>query len=287
MSHAAPSRTRRTLRILIPALLVLVWLTVAAIGGPYFGKVSEVSSNDPTAYLPTTAEATQVQERLSDFLGTDAIPAVVLVLGNGTLSDAQLQELEAWPDELAELDGVVGEVSPAIPSEDGVAVQLFVPIDSTANVGETIDGLRADLAELAPAGTEVYVTGPAGFTGDLVSAFAGIDGILLLVALLAVFVILVIVYRSPLLPLIVLSTSLFALCAALLTVWWIAKAGVFPLSGQTQGILFILVIGAATDYSLLYIARYREALRHHETRAQATRAAVRGSSSRSSPRGAP
>ncbi|MGN6274281.1 MAG: MMPL family transporter [Protaetiibacter sp.] len=277
MSHAVPSRTRRTLRILVPALLVVVWLAVAAIGGPYFGKVDEVSSNDPTAYLPTTAEATQVQERLSDFLGSDAIPAVVLVLGDSTLSDAQLEELNAWPDELSGLEGVIGEVSPAIPSDDGRAVQLFVPIDSTTGVGETVDQLRADLAELAPEGTQVFVTGPAGFTGDLVSAFAGIDGILLLVALLAVFVILVIVYRSPLLPIIVLSTSLFALCAALLTVWWIAKAGLFPLSGQTQGILFILVIGAATDYSLLYIARYREALRHHETRAQASWAAICGS----------
>jgi len=277
MSHAAPTRTRRTLRILIPAVLVLVWLAVAAIGGPYFGRVSEVSSNEPTAYLPTTAEATQVQQRLSDFLGDDAIPAVVLVIGDGTLTDTQLEQLQTWPDELAGLEGVVGEVSPAIPSEDGRAVQLFVPIDSSTGVGDTIDALRADLAELAPDGTAVYVTGPAGFTGDLVSAFAGIDGILLLVALLAVFVILVIVYRSPLLPLIVLSTSLFALCAALLTVWWIAKAGIFPLSGQTQGILFILVIGAATDYSLLYISRYREALRHHVTRWDATRAAIRGS----------
>jgi len=89
-------------------------------------------------------------------------------------------------------------------------------------------------------------------------AFAGIDGILLLVAVLAVLVILVVVYRSPLLPILVLVTSTFALCAALLTVWWIAKAGIFPLSGQTQGILFILVIGAATDYSLLYVSRYRE-----------------------------
>src|SRR5690606_32125128 len=206
----------RTLRILIPALLVLVWLTIAAIGGPYFGRVAEVSSNEPTAYLPTTAEATLVQERLTDFLGSDAIPAVVLVVGDGTLSDTQLDELAAWPDDLAELDGVVGEVSPAIPSEDGKAVQLFVPIDAGTGVADTIEALRADLAELAPDGTEVYVTGPAGFTGDLVAAFAGIDGILLLVALLAVFVILVIVYRSPLLPLIVLSTSLFALCAALL-----------------------------------------------------------------------
>ena len=40
------------------------------------------------------------------------------------------------------------------------------------------------------------------------------------------------------------------------------RADVLLLNGQTQGILFILVIGAATDYSLLYIARYREALAH-------------------------
>ena len=62
-----------------------------------------------------------------------------------------------------------------------------------------------------------------------------------------------------------LLTSVFALCVALLTVWWLAYAGVFILNGQVQGILFILVIGAATDYSLLYVARFREALRDGAT----------------------
>ena len=52
---------------------------------------------------------------------------------------------------------------------------------------------------------------------------------------------------------------MFSLCVALLIVWWLAKWEVLLLSGQTQGILFILVIGAATDYSLLYVARFREA----------------------------
>ncbi len=105
-----------------------------------------------------------------------------------------------------------------------------------------------------------WVTGPAGFTADLAEGFLGIDGLLLAVALGAVFVILVIVYRSPLLPLLVLMTSVFALCVALLTVWWLAKAEIVVLNGQVQGILFILVIGAATDYALLYVARYRESI---------------------------
>ena len=108
---------------------------------------------------------------------------------------------------------------------------------------------------------DIYVTGPAGQIADLSGAFAGIDGVLLLVAVLAVFVILIVVYRSPLLPILVLLTSVFALCAAIFVIWHLAKGGALALNGQVQGILFILVIGAATDYSLLYVSRYREALR--------------------------
>src|SRR5690606_27360148 len=68
----------------------------------------------------------------------------------------------------------------------------------------------------------------------------------------------------------------FALCAALLTVWWLAKAEVFLLNGQIQGILFILVIGAATDYALLYVARFREALAVEPDRLKATKQAWLG-----------
>ena len=99
------------------------------------------------------------------------------------------------------------------------------------------------------------------------------------------FIILVIVYRSPLLPILVLLTSMFALCVALLTVWWLAYAGIFVLNGQVQGILFILVIGAATDYALLYVARFREAIARRRSpmgRHDRRRGAER--SSRSSPR---
>ena len=265
------------LRVLIPVALILAWLVAAGIGGPYFGRVDEVSSNDATAYLPSSAEATLVQERLTAFSGEDVIPAVVLVVADTAFDDAQLSAIEELRDAIAGIDAISGEPSPAIVSDDERAAQIFLALDTSDSVSDAVKELRAYIAAATPAGTTVYVTGPAGFTGDLVAAFGGIDGVLLLVALGAVFLILVIVYRSPLLPIIVLATSTFALTAALLTVWWIAKAGILLLSGQTQGILFILVIGAATDYSLLYVARYREALLTHERRWDATRAALRGS----------
>ncbi|HWL77709.1 MMPL family transporter [Microbacterium sp.] len=268
--------TNRWVRIGIPIVLVLVWLVGGAIGGPYFGKVGEVSTNDQSTFLPESADATQVSERLGQFLGEDSIPAVVVATGDGELTEDDLAALQTLADDLADLDGIVGEVSPPIISDDGESAQLFVPIDGN-EVRESVEEVRALIAEDLDAPLEAWVTGAAGFTADLAEGFLGIDGLLLAVALIAVFIILVIVYRSPLLPILVPLTSTFALCVALLTVWWLAKAGVFVLNGQVQGILFILVIGAATDYALLYVARFREAIADGAPRWDATMRAWRGS----------
>ncbi|GAA1630514.1 MMPL family transporter [Leucobacter chromiireducens subsp. solipictus] len=274
--HGSPRR--RWLRILLPAILIIGWVAVSGIGGPYFGKVSEVSSNDQTTYLPTSADATQVQQRAGEFRDSEDIPAVVVMASDEKLTPAELETLtQAVADLPDTVPGVSEELSPVIPSEDGRAAQSFVPLDSGEGLRDTVAAVGDALRDAAPDGVEVYVTGPAGFTADLVNGFAGIDGILLGVALLAVFIILVVVYRSLLLPVAVLGTSVMALTAALLTNWWLAKWGVLMLSGQTQGILFILVIGAATDYSLLYVSRYREELRVQRDRGDATRAALRGS----------
>lgn len=264
-------------RVFIPAFLILVWLVGASLGGPLFGKVSEVSSNDQSSYLPSSAEATEVQKRLGDFRDQSAIPAIVVFASDEPLTQTQLDAIAAAIAGAADLDGVADGASPALPSADGLAVQAFVPISSDTAIRESVGELDAYLRDALPAGVQLYITGPAGFTADLAAGFAGIDGLLLGVALLAVLVILVLVYRSLLLPVVVLSTSLFALCVALLVVWWLAKAEVLLLSGQTQGILFILVIGAATDYSLLYVARFREELRVSQDKGVAVVAAWKAS----------
>lgn len=267
----------RLMRIFLPALLILVWLVGAGVGGPYFGKVSEVSSNSQTTYLPESADATQVQEQLGDFTDSESIPAIVVMVSDEPLTQQDITQLNEVVAGLSELDIVSDEVSPAIPSEDGRAVQVFVPLNPSAELTESVEKLSETLTQQTPDYVSTYVTGPAGFTADLSAAFAGIDGLLLAVALAAVLVILVIVYRSFILPIAVLATSLFALTVALLVVWWLAKWDILLLSGQTQGILFILVIGAATDYSLLYVARFREELRVQQDKGIATGKAIRAS----------
>jgi len=266
----------RFLRIVLPALVIVVWLAIASVGGPFFGKISEVSTNDQTSFLPASADATKVQERASEFRKASGAPAVVVLERTGGLTPGDRAAASDLAATIGDRDDVQG-VSPAIPSKDGEAIEIVATLTQDAETGDAVEAIRADVDHALPSGVHGYVSGPAGFTADLTEAFAGIDGLLLGVALAAVFVILIIVYRSPLLPILVLGTATFALCASILVVWWLAKADIVTVNGQVQGILSILVIGAATDYALLYTARFREASRDHRTGWGATKAALKGS----------
>jgi len=275
--EGAPStKVPKWLRVLIPFALIGIWLGVGGAGGIAFGQISSVATNDQAEFLPASAEATKVQKLQEGFRGETLIPGIVVYERVGGLSAADQKLIDRQRDAIAGIEGVSSaDVSPALVSDDGAAAEIFVPLDTTVKIAGTVERLRTYLGENATEGLGVWVTGPAGLTADLAEAFTGIDGILLLVAFVAVLIILVIVYRSPLLPIIVLGTSLFALTASVFTVVALARADILTLTGQTQGILFILVIGAATDYSLLYVARFREALRENHSRWQATLAALK------------
>src|SRR6478752_7050734 len=278
MKHTKVGRERVPfwLRWLVPVVLVLAWLGLAGVGGPTFGRLDEVSSNDQASFLPASAEATEAQDWQAKFRDSDEVPGIIVIEKNEAFTPQQLGGLGTLKTDLENLKLGSTVIGP-IPSKDAKAVQFVVPIGSSAELKDAVKELRSTVEEAAPDGARTFVTGPAGLAADLTAAFGGIDGILLLVALSAVFVILLVVYRSLLLPVMVLLTSVFALCAAILLVFGMAKAGWIQLNGQSQGILSILVIGAATDYALLFVARFREALTHTTNRTAAVLTAWKAS----------
>ncbi|WAL39866.1 MMPL family transporter [Brevibacterium sp. BRM-1] len=275
---APPTRRARGLIWTLTAVFILGWLAVSGVGGPYFGKIGEVSTNDQSSFLPRSAESTRASDWVERFSDSSGPPAIIVAERPSTSSPSDARAADALEEitERAQDAGIVDEASPPVPSDDERAYEVIAPIVSE-DAGEGVETLRAIIADADVEGMTVQVTGPAAFTADLVEAFQGIDGLLLLVAVGAVFAILVVVYRSPLLPIVVLLTSVSALSAAIFVIWHLASAGVLPINGQVQGILFILVVGATTDYSLLYVARFRDALAVPGVgRARATLTALRG-----------
>ncbi len=297
------NRWSGVLRGLVIVAVLGVWLAIGAIGGQAQGKLSTVQTNDSAAFLPSSAESTRAAEKAQAFVSDESLPALVVAVptAGGAITPEQVQLLQAVAADLPGLPlpgagpedpQTVGDALTAdpvvVPSQDGEAAMIVASLDASQSSDLMADDervnnavvaeIRAELeTTLADSGLQAWVTGPAGFVADLVNAFGGIDTVLLLVALGAVLIILAIVYRSPILPFIVIFTAVFALCLAGLVVYQLADAGVLTLNGQAQGILSILVVGAAVDYSLLVVARYREELRSVQDPYTAVRRSLRAS----------
>ncbi|RBY96322.1 hypothetical protein DQ237_10760 [Blastococcus sp. TF02-8] len=274
---------RRTspLRWILPAVVALLWLGLAGPLGGFSGKLSSVQENDSTAFLPDSAESTRVTELQREFATERSLPVILLWESeNGPLDAGQLADIAERTDEAVRAaraaDALTGEPSPPIPSQDGEAAQVVLPF--SPDLGEDLTAVIDELRALPQVdGTTEHVTGPGAAFNDFREGFAGIDGVLLLAAFGVVLVILLVVYRSPILPFLVIGTAGMALVVSTAIAYFLAEEGWIAVNGQSQGIASILVVGAATDYGLLLVARYREELREEESRFTAMRVALKQS----------
>ncbi len=282
----------RRYRWVFALLLLVAWLLVGGGGGQFAGKLSQVQKNDTSSFLPADAESFRASQLLTKFATEQTFPAFLLVDSDSALQPGQLAAVQKFAQGIPAIEiPVAGSPSvtvgdylapgpiAVIPSQDGKAALALVNFtvedfgttlaDGKSPLQRAVEVIREKDDVLATDGARVHVAGPAGVIADLIVAFGGIEGILLLVALLTVAVILLIVYRSPVVPLFVLLAAGFAFSLSALVVYFLAKNEVITLDGQAQGILSILVIGAATDYALLLVSRYREELRRHDDRYEA------------------
>jgi RND superfamily putative drug exporter len=284
--------------ISVAVLVVIAWFLITGIFGPLFGKLTSVQENNNSSFLPKGAEATLAADEIAKFAGDASFNFPTLVLFEGEATPEALGAINAHLSTIngLTLEGTSAEIGDylikdqpivAFPSQDGKAILVNVPLNGES-ISEllpnekpvlpaVVEALREDIKPIAKSvGMQSYVTGPGGLLGDLFGAFGTLDSTLLLTTLAVVAIILIFVYRSPVLWVIPLLTSLFALSTAGGIIYLLAKNDIIDVDGQSQGILSVLVIGAATDYALLLIARYREELHLHESRFDAMRAAYKG-----------
>jgi len=286
--------------------MIVGWLAITGVAGPLFGNLSSVQKNDNADFLPSNVEAQKFADEYKAFSvnANRELPALVLFVGDVTpakiaSANAFLATLASKP--LVDIDGkklegvdktigdylTSGQQLFTFPSQDGKALLANVPFDNakaTAQLAEkkpalpaVVNAIRFYSDEFAKsAGLETHVTGFAAIFADLFSAFGAIDSTLLLTTLSVVALILIVVYRSPVLWILPLFTALVAESLAGAVIYILAKQDLITLDGQSQGILSVLVIGGATDYALLLIARYREELHHFDSRFDAMKIAWRG-----------
>jgi RND superfamily putative drug exporter len=247
-------------------IVLALWIVAVAVSFGPAGKLTGAQDNDAVSWLPGNAESTEVLKASERFSSPDEIPTVLVYERAGGVTPADQQAVRRHVAAYGNLQGVDRDVVGPIPSTDGMALQVLVPINAGSGGWETI-GARADdirgVAADRPEGLSFHLTGPGGFAADSQDAFAGIDGKLLYSAAAVVIIILLLTYRSPVLWLLPLFSAGVALFAAQAVIYLLATKAGLTVNAQSAGILTVLVFGAGTDYALLLVARYREELRRH------------------------
>ncbi len=261
--------------VLVAWVLLVLLLSHASSG------LSQVLNNGPQAFLPASAASTRVTELQQGTSGAASDQATVVMVrrGGSALGTSGLTAAASARAAVARLH-VAGLTAPGplIPSRDGKAAQFTVSVTSTTKTSAQRDttavkAVRGAVAgPAAAAGLQAEVTGTAATNAD--SGGTGNSTVLLLRAVLILAVILLLVYRSPVLFLLPLIGSLGAVTAAKAAAHGMASAGL-TVSTLSSSILVVLVLGAASDYALLLIHRYRDELRQHARKEDAMAQALR------------
>jgi RND superfamily putative drug exporter len=280
MTHAGSGFLRRHRTGVLAGLFALVYLLVLGGGlGSLSGKLADVQKNDTSSYLPASAESTRALDLQTRFLAKNQVPTLVLYERDGALTAADRARANEDLAQVRDRDWLNGTPSPPVPSPDGKALQLYLPFDThdVKAFVSNVDDLRTLLDRPGrPAGLRTYVTGLGGLQADLFEVFGSLDSTLILATVLVVIVLLLVVYRSPVLWLLPLVCAGVAYSTAAGILYLLAKNDVLTVNGQSQGILTVLTFGAGTDYALLLIARYREELHLHEAPWDALKTAWKG-----------
>ncbi|MCR8645394.1 MMPL family transporter [Paenibacillus sp. N1-5-1-14] len=122
------------------------------------------------------------------------------------------------------------------------------------------------------------VTGPVGISIDATGLFSKADVSLLIATVLLVLIILLLIYKSPILALIPIIAVGFAYGATSPILGFMAKQGWITVDAQAISIMTVLLFGAGTDYCLFLISHYRHLLHEIEDKRVALIRALKGSS---------
>ncbi|WP_405481333.1 MMPL family transporter [Streptomyces sp. NBC_00009] len=269
-----PTKRRRAA---VPWTLLGLWIVVLAIAGPFAGKLSDVQHDRAVDYLPASADSTQVAKIQDELPGGESTELVLVYHRDGGLTAADRTTAAA---QVARVDRTfdLTAVPKGVPSRDGATLMYPVASTTPGHDEKARDAFVNDVRDIAhdTGGLSVDTGGAGALATDASEVYGSLDGPLLYTTVAVVAILLILIYRSPFLWLVPLVVAGIADFLSMGVAYGLHQAFGTTVSGQSSGVMTILVFGAGTDYALLLVSRYREELRRIERPYDAMRAALRG-----------
>jgi RND superfamily putative drug exporter len=277
----AGSRRRALITVVAGVLLALLLPSMA----PKLAAVEDNrKANDPPATADSVHARDLMQRVFPDQKGT---PAVVVLRDARGLSPADMGEVKRISDAMsgpghpAEVLGVVSvETNPdqraELVSRDGTTTMIIIPMQAPRGDEAFQKGIDQVRKVVGPSrgDLQIKVTGPAAIARDTFKVFASANVVLFLATMILVLVLLLIIYRSPVLAVASLIGVGVALQLTNAIGATLVKAGLFNVTSETPSIMTVILFGIGTDYCLFVTSRYREELATEPDRYKAMANAV-------------
>ncbi|HWK29747.1 MAG TPA: MMPL family transporter [Solirubrobacter sp.] len=268
--------------------VIATWLALALVLLPLQGPLQEHAADESETFLVRGSESLQAKRLIdAQFRAGSESAAVIAYFRDGGIKTPDQNRIvndsrricaagtipslklvgTAYGGGCGQTDPL--DLSPGGPglltsSDSSVALATaLMTDDSTPTAEAAADTIRKIVPppEGDETGLRAYVTGEVGFEADRSEAVKTIDDTLLIVTCVVLILLLLAIYRSPLVALVPLAVVGIAYVVAGGVTYLLVRTGVTTASGQTTAILIVLMFGAGTDYCLLIVARFRDELR--------------------------
>jgi RND superfamily putative drug exporter len=266
-------------------VVIGVWVLLLAALAPQGMTLSKVTTDETATpeSLPSDSQSHEVSETLQKrFPDGDPLIAIAVYKRAGGLTAADRAKIVADAAQIRKVKDVarvlvpVGvAVPPGLVSPDGSVAFSAMPLTSQDSDVRTdaIKAIRKITGQGDHGGLVTHVTGAAALQSDLTTTLQSTDASLLIATALLVLLLLLAIYRAPLmalLPLIVVGVS-YTCAQGIVHIG--ADAAGTTIDRTAVTLLAILMFGAGTDYCLLMVSRYTSELRETDDKHEALRRA--------------
>ncbi|KRL01753.1 MMPL family transporter [Liquorilactobacillus capillatus] len=264
----------------------VIWLIVMLAAVVLLPNVSNLLREKGQTKLPSTAKS-QVAQAIQDNWGRNQGGArqVIVVFNNGDspLTSKQKNAIEQTISHFKQNKQKYHVKSLTSANDNAATKKQLISKDNSTQLLQLMVGSQQTVAEMnksitkaaKTSGVKTYVTGSDILNDDFTQETeAGIKKTEL-ITVIFIFIVLMLVFKSPITPLVSLLSVGVSFIISLSIVMNLVDRFDFPLSNFTQVFMVVVLFGIGTDYNILLFDQFKEELSRGGSKVAATQAALK------------
>ncbi|MFD1670629.1 MMPL family transporter [Agrilactobacillus yilanensis] len=263
-------------------LSLVFWVILVLVAIFTLPNVSQIVRDNGAVTLPDSVQSEVASTIEKKMANKGNVRTLIAVFNNkdGKITDTQNDEITdkikaLKKDNNIKITSITGpsdnaETRKQLVSKDKTTQMAMITLKSSQNVKSQTNKI---LDTIETSGLRTYVTGNDILNDDFSTITEKGVQKTEIIAIIFIFIVLIIVFRSPIVPLISLSTVGVSFIIALNIVMNLAEKANFPVSNFTQVFMVVVMFGIGTDYNILLYDRFKEEMANGLDKVQAARTA--------------